>query len=426
MIVEVLNTGTELLLGEVVNTHAAWLGKQLFPLGLRISRQTTVPDGEEIRQALSESIGRADIVLVTGGLGPTTDDITREAVSGLLGLRLLENDGVRRKIESMVSARGFCLRERMLRQAMVPEGATVLPNEHGTAPGLYIPQSGSSPHIFLFPGPPHELHPMFAASALPVLRALCGGMPERECRVYRVVGLGESSVEELVGLGLSKRPDIEVGYCARPNEVDLRVIGPRPALEEVEPEILQAIGDHLVSQAGERLEEWVVRRLRESGRTISVAESCTGGLLAHRLTNVPGASEVFPCGYVTYSNSAKTSDLGVPAALIAACGAVSEPVALAMADGCLTRSASDFALALTGIAGPGGGSPEKPAGTLFIALAQKGKPAACRRFLFSRDRETFKQLATQAALDLLRRELLGPPPRAPSPHGEKTKRDLLS
>jgi nicotinamide-nucleotide amidase len=406
MIVEVLNTGTELLLGEVVNTHAAWLGKQLFPLGLRVSRQTTVPDGGAIRQALAESLGRADIVLVTGGLGPTTDDITREAVAELLGLRLEEDESIRKKIESLVAARGFCLAERMLRQAMVPEGATVLPNDHGTAPGLYIPKSGRAPHIFLFPGPPRELKPMFTDSALPVLRTLCGGLPERECRVYRIVGLGESAVEELVGFGLSHRTDLEVGYCARPNEVDLRLIGLMAVLEEVEPSILQAVGDHLVSQQGEQLEEWVVGRLRESGRMVSTAESCSGGLLAHRLTNVPGASEVFTRGYVTYSNAAKISDLGVQGDLLVAHGAVSEPVACAMAEGCLAKSGSDFALALTGIAGPGGGTHAKPVGTVFIAMAQKGKPTACSKFLFSRDRETFKQLATQAALDMLRRELL--------------------
>ncbi|MCK9588843.1 MAG: molybdopterin-binding protein, partial [Terrimicrobiaceae bacterium] len=258
MIVEVLNTGTELLLGEVVNTHAAWFGKQLFPLGLRISRQTTVPDGEAIREALSECFGRADIVLVTGGLGPTTDDITRESVAGLFGIDLVADPDVRRKIEVMVAERGFTMRERMLRQTLVPEGAIVLPNENGSAPGLYLPMRPAprSPHLFLLPGPPRELQPMFAESVLPVLRKICGDLPARECRVYRIVGLGESAVEESVGLGLEKRGDLEVGYCARPNEVDLRLIGTRETLDEVEPEILRAVGSHLFSTKGENLEEW--------------------------------------------------------------------------------------------------------------------------------------------------------------------------
>lgn len=406
MIVEILNTGTELLLGEVVNTHAAWFGKQLFPLGLRVSRQTTVPDGDAIRTGLAECFGRADVVLVTGGLGPTTDDITREVVAEMLGLELVASEEVRQKIEALLAARGFALRERMLRQTFLPQGATVLPNDHGTAPGLYLPGSETAPHLFLLPGPPRELHPMFEASALPILRKISGGLPARECRVYKIVGLGESAVEEMVGFGLSQRADLEVGYCARPNEVDLRIIGAKESLDEVEPAILKSVGSCLVSSRGEMLEQWVVTHLRESGQTLSLAESCTGGLLAHRITNVPGASEVFLRGYVTYSNAAKISDLGVAEELISGQGAVSEPVARAMAEGCRARSQSDFAIAVTGIAGPGGGTAEKPVGTVFVALAGRGIETLCARHRFARDRETFKQLATQAGLDMLRREIL--------------------
>lgn len=408
MTVEVLNTGTELLLGDVVNTHAAWFGKQLFPLGLRISRQTTAPDGESIGEVLSECFGRADIVLVTGGLGPTTDDITRETVAELLGIKLVADEETRRRIEAMVAELGFTMRERMLRQAMVPEGAVVLPNNNGSAPGLYLPMRPSprSPHLFLLPGPPRELQPMFAESVLPVLRKLCGNLPPHECRVYRIVGLGESTVEEVVGLGLEMRGDLEVGYCARPNEVDLRLIGARETLEKVEPEILRTMGSHLFSQKGENLEEWVVAKLRELHLKIATAESCSGGLLAHRLTNIPGASEVFTHGFVTYSNEAKTSELRVPSPLIEKHGAVSEPVAVAMAIGALEKSGADYALSLTGIAGPGGGSDEKPAGLVFIALARRGKPTLCKKFHFPRDRETFKQIATQTALDMLRHELI--------------------
>ncbi|MFZ4774429.1 MAG: competence/damage-inducible protein A [Terrimicrobiaceae bacterium] len=410
MIVEVLNTGTELLLGEVVNTHAAWFGKQLFPLGLRISRQTTVPDGDAIQEALAESFGRADIVLITGGLGPTTDDMTREIVAGLLGIPLVHDPKVQKDMETLLAARGYAMRKRMLRQAMVPEGAVVLPNAEGTAPGLYLPGKDSprTPHLFLLPGPPRELIPMFTHSALPLLREICGNIPARECRVYRIVGLGESAVEEMVGLELTKRSDLEVGYCARPNEVDLRLIGTSETLDQVEPEILRAIGNNLVSKTGENLEQWVVTNLRESRKRISTAESCSGGLLAHRLTNIPGASEVFTHGFVTYANEAKVSELGVPPPLLELHGAVSQPVAEAMANGALERSGADYALSLTGIAGPGGGSEEKPVGTVFIALARRGKATLCEKFRFSRDRETFKQLATQTALDMLRRELIAP------------------
>ncbi len=410
MTVEVLNTGSELLLGEVVNTHAAWFGRELFPLGLRIARQTTVPDGAPIRQALIETVGRADIVLVTGGLGPTTDDMTREVAAELLGMPLVADEKIRAAIEARLSARGIPMRERMLRQTMVPRGATVLPNDHGTAPGLYLPavEQGmtTTPHFFLLPGPPRELHPMFRTYALPVLKSLSGAEASRECRVYRVVGMGESEVEELIGLSIAADSRFEVGYCARPNEVDFRLIGAREDLDRVEPDVLCALGRCLVSQRGEAIEEWVVGHLAEHGWNVATAESCSGGLLANRLTNVPGASEVFRQGFVTYSNEAKSRALGVDPALIVANGAVSEPVAAAMAEGALREAMADFALSLTGIAGPGGGSEEKPVGTVFIGLAAHGAATVVKKCRFPTDRETFKQLATQAALDLLRQRMI--------------------
>lgn len=410
MIVEVVNSGTELLLGEVINTHAAWIAKRVFPLGLRISRQTTVPDGPAIRDAVCETFNRADIVFITGGLGPTTDDITREVVAEVLGLKLVANEAIRSAIEARLAARGYKLLERMLRQTMVPEGAIVLSNKNGTAPGLYIPSmstpSSASPHFFLLPGPPRELKPMFEESVLPSLRRLLGDLPEKDCRIYRVVGLGESAVEEMIGFELSKNQDLEVGYCARPNEVDFRLIGSKQLLDTLEPRILQTLGKNLVSAKGEGIEEWITRRLATMSLTISTAESCTGGLLANRLTNVPGSSKVFHRGFVTYSNESKSDLLGVSQTLLSEHGAVSDPVARAMAEGALQSANSDFSLALTGVAGPDGGTPEKPVGTVFIAMAQAGKPTHCQKSSFPVDRATFKQLATQAALDMLRRALL--------------------
>ena len=235
MNVEVLNTGTELLLGSVTNTHLSYLGQQLFPLGLRIARQTTIPDGAPIREALLEAFGRCDILIVTGGLGPTSDDITREITAELLGFRLVEDETVAQAITERLARRRILLRSRMLRQAMVPEGATVLPNSHGTAPGLYIAPvltpALSTPHLFLLPGPPRELKPMFESCVRPILRGIRGDLNDEECRTYHIVGLGESVVEELIGMELSRRGDIEVGYCARPNEVDFRLIAPRAVLQ---------------------------------------------------------------------------------------------------------------------------------------------------------------------------------------------------
>lgn len=410
LIVEVLNTGTELLLGNVVNSHAAYLGRMLFPLGLRISRQTTVPDGDAIREAFAEAFPRCDVLLVTGGLGPTTDDITREAAAGLLGLPLGEDVEILRRIQERCALRGFKFQERMRRQAMVPRGAAVLPNENGTAPGLYLPASPEprAPHIFLMPGPPRELIPLFEQHVLPRLRHIAGDTGGPQCRVYRCVGIGESMVEARIGLRLSGIPGLEVGYCARPNEVDFRLIGDSELLDELEPQVIAELHEFIVSRDGGSLEEVVVNRLRALRRTIATAESCTGGLLANRITNVPGASEIFGAGWVTYANEVKTAQLGVDAALLAEDGAVSEPVARHMAEGARRGADADFALATTGIAGPGGGTEAKPVGTVYLALAERGRPALVWREFFPVDRETFKQLATQAALNALRKRLDSP------------------
>ena len=411
MTVEVLNIGTELLLGSVQNTHAAWIARQIFPLGLRLARQTTVPDGPAIRDAVLEACGRAEVVFITGGLGPTTDDITREVIAELLGRKLLADPAIRAHIEARLAARGYQLVERMLRQTMVPEGAEVLANPNGTAPGLYFPAvslpSSATPHFFLLPGPPRELQPMFSDFVMPRLRELSSGIQAKECRVYRVVGLGESAVEKLIGLELTENPALEVGYCARPNEVDFRLIGAKEVLDAVEPRVIQILGANLVSAQGEGIEEWIVGELKRRGLTLATAESCTGGLLSSRITDVPGSSEVFHEGFVTYSNSAKTQILGVPPELIERHGAVSPEVARAMAEGAQKRAKADFALSLTGIAGPGGGTAEKPVGLVHIALARPSAETLLLERRFSTDRTTFKQLAAQSALDLLRRELLG-------------------
>ncbi len=404
MHVEVINTGTELLLGHVLNTHLRFLAEALFPLGLRIGRQVTVPDGLVIREALVEAAARAEILLVTGGLGPTTDDITRDVVADWLGLRLVHDEEIMRAITERFARRGLALSARIGLQALRPPEATVLPNEHGTAPGLYLPPTARSPHLFLLPGPPRELHPMFTASVLPILQKVLPPRPELAMRNYRTAGLGESAVEELVGAPLLAL-GLEVGYCARPGEVDLRLIGSAEALARAEKIVAAQLGAQLVSRDQSSLEKVIVDRLSARGETLATAESCTGGLLAHRVTNVPGASAVFLEGFVTYANEAKTRALGVDAALLRAHGAVSREVAAAMAEGARTAAGVDHALATTGIAGPGGGSDAKPLGTVFIALATKLGPTTVEQHRFPTDRETFKDLTAQTALDLLRRRL---------------------
>jgi competence/damage-inducible protein CinA-like protein len=408
MRVLVINTGTEILLGDVLNTHLTFIAREIFPLGLRVERQISVPDGDAIRDALSENFANADLIFVTGGLGPTTDDITREITAELLGLELVLDRALEASITERLMTRGIRLTNRILRQARVPRGAQVLPNDNGSAAGLYLAAglngAAATPHLFLLPGPPRELHPMFLQSVLPILQQIVSQERAVAYRNYRIVGMGESYVEEAVGAELLAISGLELGYCARMGEVDLRVIGSMETLELADKIIRGRLENFIFTTGRENLEMIVVRQLAGQKATLAVAESCTGGFLAHRLTNVPGASEVFLAGYVTYSNEAKTADLDVPPVAIAEHGAVSEPVARAMAEGARTKSGTTFALATTGIAGPGGGSEAKPVGTAYIALAGGGETVV-KHLFFPTDRETFKQLATQMALNLLRERL---------------------
>jgi len=408
MRVEVINTGTELMLGGTINTHLAFIARELFTLGLRIQRQATVPDGEPIREALVESFPRSDVVLVTGGLGPTTDDITREIVADLLGLKLEHDEEIWRAIEERFTRRGLRWSERVKLQALRPREAAVLWNSHGTAPGLHfpaLPEKGT-PHIFLLPGPPREVKPMVREKLLPILAALLPAKSAARMDTFRVLGVGESLVEEKVGEELIAM-GLEVGYCARPGEVDLRLIGAPEVLDRAAVVVHDRLGKWIFTTDERELQEVVVEHLAARKKTIALAESCTGGFIANQITNVPGASKVFLAGFVTYANEAKTAALGVDAALIREHGAVSEPVARGMAEGAMLKAGADFALSTTGIAGPDGGTPDKPVGTVFVALAERGRETVVQPHRFPTDRETFKHLVAQTAMDLLLRRLDG-------------------
>lgn len=408
--VEILNTGSELLLGQVLNTHLQFLAEALWPLGLGISRQITVPDGPVIKEALLESFARADIVFVTGGLGPTTDDLTRDIVAELLGLDMQEDPAIADLIRERLEKRGIRITDRIFRQAQRPDAAEVLTNRFGTAPGLYFPpmriagqDEALSPHLFLLPGPPRELKPMVETEVIPRLRALLPPAPHRLMRLWRVVGVPESHVEEAVGEALVAL-GIEPGYCARPGEVDVRVIG-TPAQIEAAGKLLQtALGFAILPEEMRSLEHFLVTELAGRKLRLATVESCTGGALANRVTHVPGSSAVFGYGYVTYANEAK-QELGVPAALLEQHGAVSSQVAESLALNAQRRSQADYALATTGIAGPSGGSEQKPTGTVYIALAEPGGTVQIEHHVLQTDRLSFKNLVTQAALNMLRRAL---------------------
>lgn len=410
MHIEVLTTGTELLLGTTRNTHGGWFGQQLFKLGLRIARQVTVPDGPPVAVAMRSALEKSDALLVTGGLGPTSDDLTREAIAEVLGIELVTDEAALRSLEAFFAARGIEMAEANRKQALVPVGADVLPNPNGTAPGLYLPPRLSGKFncaVFLLPGPPRELYPMYEAEVVPRLRALSGVENVPELRNLRFVGVGESTIQQELDEALHAIPGLEVGYCARLGEVDLRLIGSGEAVA-AGAELAEArFAKELVSRNEEALEEAVVHLLAGHGLTVATAESCTGGLISNRLTDVPGSSQVFTHGFVTYANEAKRDLLGVSWDDLCTKGAVSETVARQMAEGALRESGSDFAVAVTGIAGPDGGSEEKPVGTVFLALARKGGQTIALRQFHPRPRADFKHAVSQAALNLVRRAVNG-------------------
>jgi nicotinamide-nucleotide amidase len=406
-----INTGTELLLGDVHDAHLAFIAREILPLGLRIDERRTVPDSEAILQTLAELFPRCEILFVTGGLGPTTDDITREMISQSLGLELLQHPELLTSLQQRLQVRGIKWGSGIARQADVPAGARVLPNEYGSAPGFYLKANINprvpSPHVFVLPGPPRELQPMFKKFVMPILKSIVRVPFSMQRRSYRIAGVGESLVEEAIGEKVLAIPGIELGYCARPGEVEVRIIGEPEAIQTADAIIRGELGSSIFSGDDEKLEAVMLNLLKQRKETLATAESCTGGFIANSITNVPGASEVFLAGYVTYANESKSDVLNVDSKLIEKHGAVSEPVAQAMAEGARLRAGSTYGLATTGVAGPGGGSDEKPVGTVYVALASAQSATVVKKFIFPTDRETFKQLATAAALDLLRRTLLG-------------------
>lgn len=406
MRIEILTTGTELLLGTTLNTHGKWFGEELFKLGFRIQRLTTVPDGDAITQALRESVSRADAVIVTGGLGPTSDDLTRECAAEVLGIELIEDEAALRSLEAFFAAREKVMADSNRKQAQVPVGADVLPNGNGTAPGIYVPprlNGAANCAVFLLPGPPRELYPMFRQEVAPRLIALAGLAKPPGMIELKITGVGESDLQQEIDAKLAEIPGLEVGYCARVGEVDLRLIGSDVAIAAGREIAMTSFAKQIFSEDGSTLEATVIRLLAAAGLKLATAESCTGGLIANRITDVPGSSAVFTHGFVTYANEAKRDLLGVPQEMLDEHGAVSEPVSRAMADGALRVSGADIAVAVTGIAGPDGGTPVKPVGTVWLAWAAKGRATIAVKQLHPRNRKDFKLATSQAALDGVRR-----------------------
>lgn len=420
MNVELINTGSELMLGRVLNTHQQWLCRRLADLGYVVARQVAVADtGQDIEQAVREALARADLVITTGGLGPTSDDITRDLVAQLLGKKLQEDGAALANIERFFAFRKRPMPASTRVQAQVPEDAIVLQNAHGTAPGLAMavkPNSfragGQGSWLVMLPGPPRELRPMFSEQVVPLLQRELPLADQFVCRTIRTTGIGESVVQEKINAPLAPlvAQGLDVGYCAHVGQVDVRLSARGAAatslVQEGEASVRALLAKQVFGEQDELLEAVLVRLLTERGQTLAIAESCTGGGIANRITNVPGASAVLLASLVTYSNAAKEKFLGVQPATLAEHGAVSEATAREMAEGARRETGADFALSVTGIAGPSGGSEAKPVGTVFVGLASERPTIVVKQFN-PYDRETFKQATVNQALEMLRRAMLG-------------------
>ncbi|MEX2443317.1 MAG: competence/damage-inducible protein A [Alkalispirochaeta sp.] len=412
---EIIAVGTELLMGQVVNTNAAEIARMLAESGVGVYYQSVVGDnGRRLSQAFATALKRSDVVIACGGLGPTEDDLTRETLAEVVGRPLRRNEEWVRRLEERFSQyHGGALPRNNLRQAMVPEGAHLLPNSRGTAPGIYLRYEDTS--VYLIPGPPQEMRTMMREQVIPRLAeelVRSGRSGVLVSRVLRVTGIGESRVAELLQVVLAQQSNPTIAPLASAGEVHLRVTAHGAHREDAEQrigstvaEIRSILGDAVYGEDDTDLSHAVGELLVEQGRTVALAESCTGGLVGHRLTNVPGSSRYYVGGIVAYNYALKSSALGVDPAVIERDGAVSNEVARQMGRGVRRVCGSDLAVAITGIAGPGGGTATKPVGLTYIAVVD-GAEEEVARHVFHGTREEIKYRASQAALDMLRRRLI--------------------
>ena len=408
MKLEVVTIGTELLLGQTLDTNAAELGRALAAAGVEVVRHVSVSDRPEtIRAAVAEALDRTGFVITTGGLGPTRDDMTKREVAAIFGKPLLLDQTVLRSLEERFRRLGRAMPAVNRTQAEVPAGATVLPNPRGTAPGLWV-DDPSGRVVVMLPGVPSEMRGLLREEVLPRLAARSSGVVVRS-RTVRTTGVAESALAERVGAIEDEIAPLTLAYLPSTEGVDLRVTAWGVREDEADRllaaaagQLRERAGEHFYGEDGTDLAATLLDQLRARNARLVVAESCTGGLLSGRITAVPGASHVFIGGVVAYDNVVKSGTLDVPPELLDAHGAVSEEVVRAMAEGVQRQFAVDAALAITGIAGPAGGTPEKPVGTVWLA-ARFGTESRALKRIFPGDRAEIRARAAQAALDLLRR-----------------------
>jgi nicotinamide-nucleotide amidase len=407
----ILSTGDELTTGRIVDSNASWIADKLFEIGVDVACVITVGDyPERLEWAWKQALEKGDVIISTGGIGPTADDLTSETVARVLGVPLVEHAESAERIRRWFEATGRAMPLNNLKQALMPRGAELVPNALGTAPGYRVAHGGR--HLVVLPGVPREMKPMVEEIVLPWLRSQRGG-DVYLARTFQTFGVTESGLDELVA-GVVDPAEGRVSFRASFPEVSVRVVvHGEPALAR---ERLQVVGDRLRAAIGAgcygegavTLEETVGTLLRERGLTVATAESCTGGLVAHRLTNVPGSSAYVRGGVVAYANNAKQRLLGVASTTLASHGAVSEEAAAEMAAGARQSFGADIAVSTTGIAGPDGGTPEKPVGTVCLGLSSADETLAAR-YQFWGTRDWVKLLASQVALEWIRRHVLGLP-----------------
>ncbi|MDX9729249.1 MAG: competence/damage-inducible protein A [Bacteroidales bacterium] len=408
---EIITVGDEILIGQTVDTNSAWMGMQLSMRGIRVNRITSIPDRrEEIINALDEALGRAPLVLMTGGLGPTSDDITKETLAEYFGSRLVMDPEVLAEISERIARRNLEMNENNRRQALVPECCRVLANHSGTAPGMLFDKDGSI--IVSMPGVPFEMKHIMQTHVLPMLESMPGGrtIVHRNIMTY---GTFEAKLAERLDGFESQLPDsVRLAYLPAHGVIKLRLSGTgddgedvRRIVEEQVRKLYEIIPDVIYGEDEVTLEEVVGRLLLHNKLTLSTAESCTGGKIASLITSVPGSSGWFTGSVVAYDNSVKTGVLGVSPATISRFGAVSEETAREMAVGMLRLAKTDYSIAVTGIAGPDGGTPEKPVGTVWIAIASRNGVTA-ERHRFADDRTINISRSAYTALNLLRKQII--------------------
>jgi nicotinamide-nucleotide amidase len=412
---EIIAVGSELLTSSRIDTNSLHITERLNAIGIAVVGKGVVGDDrDQIAAAMSAALARADVVVVTGGLGPTDDDLTRDAAAVVFSLALDEDPSITERIRQRFAQRGLTMPEINRRQALVPRGARVLENPRGTAPGLWLADGGR--RLLLLPGPPPEMQPMLEAWCAQWGAALSGGL-HLVRRVLKVASMSESHVEELAQPAYARwrasALPVSPTILAAPGQIELHLTATAASaedaaatLEVAASDLVQVLGESLFTTTGESLEEVTGAALRASGNTIAAAESCTGGLVLSRLTDVPGSSDYVVGGVVAYSNAVKIGALAVPKEMIDAYGAVSEPVAAAMAEGVRLKYGADVGIGVTGIAGPGGGSPDKPVGTTAIAVSS-ASGIVVRTYRFRGNRQMVKFWASQTALDQVRRLLRG-------------------